>query len=76
MFNKLLTVGTILAMLVILFPDGKVAYDSAIADLLDITGITGGFTYLIFTTLPYWVIGAVIFRVVWTLIKRDSPGGM
>ena len=76
MLNKALAVATMLALFLIIFPDAKTAYDSFITTMLEITGITGGLAYLMLTTLPYWVIGAVIFRVVMTLIKRDSPGGM
>jgi len=77
MFNKILSVSMILALLLLLFPDGKIAYDSFIINMLAETSIGSGFTYLLLTNLPYFVLAAVIFRVIWTLIRRDRPtGGM
>jgi len=76
MFNKALSVATILALLVLLFPDGKDAYDTFITAMLDATSVSSGFAYLLLTNLPYFVLGAVVFRVIWTLISRDKPANM
>lgn len=75
--TKLLTGIGIICLLIIVFPEGKSAYDSFITDMLAITGITSGLAYIMLTTLPYWVIGAVLFRVAMMIFgsKSNRMGG-
>lgn len=76
MLTKLLTGIGIICLLIIVFPEAKNAYDDFITVMLGITGITSGFAYIILTTLPYWCIAAVLFRVAMMIFgKSDRMGG-
>ena len=63
MFTKLLTAIGIICLLIIVFPEAKNAYDIFITDMLALTSVSSGLAYIILTTMPYWVIAAVLFRV-------------
>ena len=59
-----------LAIFILVFPDGKTAYDSFITNMLAITGITGGISYMILTSLPYIIIVTVFAKAIWSLFHR------
>ena len=75
MFTKFLIGMGMICLLIIVFPDAKSAYDSFITDMLALTSVSSGLGYIILTTLPYWVLGAVLFRVTMMILRGRKPGG-
>ena len=76
MFDKVIGVGILVFMIIILFPDVKLGYDAFIGVILAECGITEGFVYLVFITLPYWALGALIFRLARIMFRGDRSSNM
>ena len=60
-----------LAIFVLVFPDAKDAYDLFASDMLAITGITGGLSYLIITSMPYIFIIIAVATTLWSLFHKE-----
>ena len=63
-----------LAIFVLVFPEAKTAYDSFVTAMLAVTGITGGVSYMILTSMPYFIIATVIAKALWSLFHKKRMG--